>query len=100
VLEEIARQVRDSARITIIGYTDRIGDERYNIGLSTQRAEQASSALQMHLRRLGTRDVKIKSSGAGMETERFTNDLPEGRALSRGVTVVIEQEPLSEHTGP
>ncbi len=100
LLREIAREIRDSARISITGYTDRVGDERSNAELSTQRAESAAKLLRTLLQGLGVREARIRTSGAGMETERFTNDLPEGRALSRGVTVMIEQDPVMEESAP
>ncbi len=98
-LDQVARQVHDSAQITIVGYTDRIGDERYNAGLSTQRAEQVASALRARLQRRGIQGVRIKANGAGMETERFTNHLPEGRTLSRGVSIIIEQKIVADAPG-
>jgi len=90
----MAGEIRDGAVITIVGYTDRIGDERYNMGLSLNRASRIAEALGTILKERGVRGVTIRTNGAGIETERFSNDLPEGRALSRGATIVIEQERL------
>lgn len=93
-LEAMARDVRNGARIAIVGYADRIGDERYNAGLSLSRAQRVADVLRQRLQGLGITDVTITTTGAGIESERFSNDLPEGRALSRGVLVTIEQKPL------
>lgn len=92
VVEEIAASALPGARITITGYTDRIGDEQYNAGLSRLRAEHVAEALRVALARRGTGDVTISLKGAGVETERFENDLPEGRILSRGVSVIVERD--------
>lgn len=99
-VRQIAGALHDSAEVTITGYTDRIGDERYNVGLSAQRAERVASILRAAVEELGLHDVKIHWSGAGVERERFDNALPEGRGLSRGVSVVVEQtagEPAPGH---
>ncbi len=90
-VREIARVLRDGAEVTITGFTDRIGDERYNVGLSHQRAEKVASLLKTMIDALGLEDVRVRWSGAGIERERFDNSLPEGRGLSRGVSVTVEQ---------
>lgn len=95
-IEAMAQDVRSGATITIVGYADRIGDERYNAGLSLNRAQRVADMLRQRLQGLGITDVAISTAGAGIESERFSNDLPEGRALSRGVLVTIEQRPLEK----
>jgi outer membrane protein OmpA-like peptidoglycan-associated protein len=88
---DIAAITRGGAHVAITGYTDRIGDEGRNDALSAERAAHAAVALREALERRGVHGVTIETKGAGTETDRFTNDLPEGRVLSRGVLIVVEQ---------
>ncbi|MEO5931078.1 MAG: OmpA family protein [Candidatus Kapaibacterium sp.] len=90
-IRDIAGALRDSASVTIIGYTDRIGEDERNVQLSTQRAERAAAALQSLLEQRGLHGVRIDAAGRGRDMERFENDLQEGRALSRGVGIVVEE---------
>jgi outer membrane protein OmpA-like peptidoglycan-associated protein len=90
-IRSIAAAVKSGATLTVTGYTDRIGDERRNASLSSERAARVAAAIRERLETLGLHDVNVLASGAGIETTRFENDLPEGRVLSRGVTVVIDQ---------
>ena len=43
-------------------------------------------------RALGIESVQFTATGAGIETARFANDVPEGRVLSRGVSILVEQD--------
>ncbi len=119
MIARIAEAARGGARITVTGYTDRIGGEAHNAGLSRQRAERVAAALHDALRSLlhgasgsasgsaphpsGGRgasiDTRITVEGAGRETERFPNDLPEGRILSRAVQITIEPSTDDKGTG-
>lgn len=92
-LQELAERIRDSAHITVTGYTDRIGDDSYNLELSRGRADYMAQRLRELTATQGIRDLKFSVRGAGAETERFPNDLPEGRVLSRGATALVEQQP-------
>ncbi len=92
-LRELAGRIRDSATVSVTGYTDRIGDDAYNQKLSLGRAEYVAGELRKLAAGRGLRAVDVTASGAGAETDRFPNDLPEGRVLSRGATAVIEQQP-------
>jgi outer membrane protein OmpA-like peptidoglycan-associated protein len=90
-IRAIATTVKPGATVNIVGYTDRIGDERHNVTLSVQRAANVAAAIRTWLDALGIANVEVASTGVGIETSRFGNDLPEGRMLSRGVSVTIEQ---------
>jgi outer membrane protein OmpA-like peptidoglycan-associated protein len=90
-IRAIATAIKPGATVNVVGYTDRIGDERHNVALSEQRAANVASAIRTWLDALGIANVTVDSMGAGIETSRFGNDLPEGRMLSRGVSVTIEQ---------
>jgi outer membrane protein OmpA-like peptidoglycan-associated protein len=90
-IASIAASIKEGARVTITGYTDRIGEERHNVQLSTQRAERVAAALRAQIRARGLEGIQLITTGAGIETARFANDVPEGRVLSRGVSVIVEQ---------
>ena len=87
----IASAILPGARVRVTGYTDRIGNERRNRDLSLQRAERVAAELERRLAARGITGATITIEGAGPEVSRFENDLPEGRFLSRGVSVVVEQ---------
>jgi outer membrane protein OmpA-like peptidoglycan-associated protein len=90
-LREMAELLKPGAEIRITGYTDRIGDDRYNLELSQGRADYVAGRLRSLAAQRGIRDIRIDARGVGVETGRFPNELPEGRILSRGATVIIEQ---------
>jgi outer membrane protein OmpA-like peptidoglycan-associated protein len=89
LLKDIAAAVDAGSRVTITGYTDRIGSEEYNADLSRRRAERVAAILQEFLASRGVAGVEVDSEAGGIEKERFTNDLPEGRMLSRGVRLIV-----------
>lgn len=91
LLQGVASQVTDSARIIITGYTDRIGGADYNITLSRTRAREVAAALTVLLEKRGLHGVTILADGAGIDRERFANDLPEGRVLSRSVSIEVDR---------
>jgi hypothetical protein len=65
-----------------------------------ERGINVAKILQRLLEEKGVDDVTLNVSGEGAETERFDNNLPEGRVLSRGVGVVVEQQANGEIGGP
>ena len=77
----IKERIREGATVTITGYTDRIGEEEYNLRLSQRRANQTAKELE-------TEGAEV--SGVGESIELHENDLPEGRFYSRTVTIVVE----------
>lgn len=81
ILATIRSKIRPSSRVTITGSTDNIGAEAYNADLARQRATEVARALD----RQTTSDVR--SVG---ERSPYTVDLPEGRAYSRTVMIVVE----------
>jgi len=90
-LREIVRSLRNGATIDVTGYTDRIGDDDANVRLSSDRAAWVGARLRDELALRGVAGVTIRTRGAGLVVDRFSNDLPEGRILSRGARLVIEQ---------
>ena len=91
IVNRIISRVGDvpTARVRIVGHTDTIGKEAYNVSLSERRAKAAFQQMKA----TGIReDLDITHEGAGPFNPMYDNDLPEGRALNRTVTVTIEYE--------
>jgi outer membrane protein OmpA-like peptidoglycan-associated protein len=95
-IQDIAAMIAPGATVTVTGYTDRIGAADRNKVLSENRARKSAQLLREMLRQRSLSDVEVKVVGAGVETSRFTNEYPEGRMLSRGVTIIVEQEAAEE----
>lgn len=89
-LTELGGMIRSSGRVTVVGYTDRIGDDRTNLDLSKERAAYAAERLRAAIP-AGGAAVPIEIRGGGFDGSRYPNDLPEGRVLSRGVAITVEQ---------
>ncbi len=91
VLDRIVERIKEipDARVTIVGHTDTIGKEEYNIALSTRRAKAAYD--QVLASGIAASDL-ITFHGAGPYNPLYDNNLPEGRALNRTVTVTFEYE--------
>ena len=91
-ISEIARAASGQAQMTIIGYTDRVGDPERNRLLSLARAQAVRDAIRGEQRRLGIPEAQAVSvQGVGQQQEIFDNDLPEGRILSRMAVVTISK---------
>jgi len=91
VLDRIVARIKEvsNARVTIEGHTDTIGKEAYNSDLSKRRAK---AAYDMIAAGGGINGENITYEGAGPHDPLFDNQLPEGRALNRTVTVTLEYE--------
>lgn len=100
VVKDITELVRNGSEITVMGYTDRIGDGKRNRELAMERAINVARTLQHLLEERGVEEVTLNVMGEGVETVRFDNDLPEGRVLSRGVSIVVEQRTDQELSQP
>jgi len=92
VVETIVARIRrfPNAKVEIVGHTDNIGKEDYNLKLSERRAkavyDQISAALGDSPR------TTITQLGMGSFDPLYGNGLPENRALNRTVTVTLEYE--------
>lgn len=91
-LTDLAALAGDTVMVDAAGTTDRVGDEESNRLLSQRRAEWAVARLRALLAGRGVTVVEGSVRGLGVDATRFPNEYPEGRVLSRGVTVGIEQE--------
>ena len=91
VLDQIVKRIKEipDARVSIIGHTDSIGEEAYNMALSMRRAEAAYK--QILAGGVAARE-RITFEGAGPHKALYDNGLPEGRAFNRTVTVALEYE--------
>ncbi len=81
ILEMVTARIRPDAEVTIEGFTDRIGEERYNSELSLKRAREVA-------RNLGVDRVSVQ--GWGESLPLFDNNLPEGRNYNRTVIITVE----------
>ncbi|HQS02285.1 MAG TPA: OmpA family protein [Halothiobacillus sp.] len=74
------------AKIKVVGYTDSIGTEKYNIGLSQRRANTVAQYLTAH----NIPANKIETVGMGEADPVATNKTAAGRAQNRRVVVTTE----------
>jgi outer membrane protein OmpA-like peptidoglycan-associated protein/Mg-chelatase subunit ChlD len=91
VLDRIVARINEipTAKVSIMGHSDTIGKEAYNIDLSKRRAK---AAFEMIVAGGGFNSGAISYDGAGPHDPLFDNELPEGRALNRTVTVTLAYE--------
>jgi len=87
LLDQVAQQVNGIALETIIavGYTDSIGSDAYNLGLSQRRA----NAVKTYLVSKGVDANRIYTEGKGKADPIATNATAEGRAKNRRVEIEI-----------
>lgn len=91
--EVVAPKIPKGGTVTIQGYTDTIGEEAHNLGLSLARANDVKSILERSLLNAGRNDVKFEVYGFGEDenVSPFKNKFPEERAYNR--TVIIDITP-------
>jgi outer membrane protein OmpA-like peptidoglycan-associated protein len=91
IVDRIVSRIKEipSATVHIVGHTDTIGNEEYNLALSKKRAKAAYDQILAGGVPAGE---NISYEGIGPHDPLFDNDLPEGRALNRTVTVTLEYE--------
>jgi len=91
IVDRIVDRIREipTAQVSIIGHTDSIGNQDYNVALSIKRARAAYDQI---LAGGIPKGEKITYAGTGPLDPLFDNELPEGRALNRTVTVTLEYE--------
>jgi len=92
VLETIMARIKelDTVFVRITGHTDSIGSEKYNMELSKRRAKSVYDRL--NAAGLDDPALDIAYYGVGPNEPLYDNSLPEGRALNRTVTIVLEHE--------
>jgi outer membrane protein OmpA-like peptidoglycan-associated protein len=75
----------------IVGYTDNIGSEDYNLGLSQRRAD----AVKFYLVNQGVDSGRLNASGMGKGSPVADNSSATGRQQNRRVEVIIQNSRVS-----
>jgi outer membrane protein OmpA-like peptidoglycan-associated protein len=81
LIQSIKENIKDNSKFQMIGYSDRIGNDVYNLRLSEKRAIETA-------RVFGARNIEIRAIGEGKLL--YNNDLPEGRFYCRTVEIIVE----------
>ncbi len=91
VLNRVVKRIRElpDARVTILGQTDIIGTEEYNLGLSQRRA---NSVFQSVTENAIPSPERIEFKGNGPHDPPYDNTLPEGRSFNRTVIITLEYQ--------
>ena len=91
IIDQIVDRTKEfpKAMVEVVGHTDNIGEVDYNLWLSARRAKSVFDEITA---RMSIDDDKITYVGSGPHNPLYDNDLPEGRALNRTVTVSLEYE--------
>jgi OmpA-OmpF porin, OOP family len=87
-LDEVAKFLQDhpEAYVMLVGYTDSIGTEEYNMGLSSRRADSAANYLTS---KHNIAESRIVLNYHGEANPIASNDTPEGRAQNRRVEIAV-----------
>jgi outer membrane protein OmpA-like peptidoglycan-associated protein len=80
-----------SRTVMIEGYTDSVGSEDYNQGLSQRRAD----SVKTYLVRQGIGSVRLVAAGKGENAPVAGNDSAAGRQQNRRVEVIINNAPAA-----
>ena len=80
IADFVKDRISDVAKVSVFGYTDRIGTDEYNRQLSELRAQSTQQYI-------GLDRAEVK--GYGRRFLLYDNTLPEGRFYSRTVTVIV-----------
>jgi outer membrane protein OmpA-like peptidoglycan-associated protein/Mg-chelatase subunit ChlD len=88
IMDRIIARMQEvpDARVDIVGHTDNIGKEAYNLKLSERRAAAVKGQFA------AVASDHMAMSGDGPHNPLYDNTLPEGRALNRTVTIDLEYE--------
>jgi len=86
----VAPLIPENGTVIIHGHTDIIGDDKYNLNLSRNRATGAQKIIEGALAKAGKTSVKFETYGFGEDPGMapFENSLPEERFYNR--TVIID----------
>lgn len=90
IVNKVAARIRElpQATVEIVGHTDNIGKEAYNIKLSDRRALAVYKLLAAAYGEAP--GDRIRYSGVGPNTPLYDNLSPEARAFNRTVTITLE----------
>jgi outer membrane protein OmpA-like peptidoglycan-associated protein len=83
ILDQVVKSLKayPEVRVEIAGYTDDVGKDEYNLGLSQRRAE----AVKLYLVNSGLSADRIVARGYGETNPISTNTTPAGRAENRRI---------------
>jgi outer membrane protein OmpA-like peptidoglycan-associated protein len=83
ILDQVVKSLKayPEVRIEIAGYTDDVGKDDYNLGLSQRRAE----AVKQYLANAGINADRVVAKGYGETNPVATNSTPAGRAENRRI---------------
>lgn len=82
-----------SRTVSIEGYTDNVGSDDYNLGLSQRRADSVKSYLTVQ----GIASTRLAADGRGESSPVAGNDSAAGRQQNRRVEVVISSPPTASN---
>jgi outer membrane protein OmpA-like peptidoglycan-associated protein len=77
----VSGYIKPTSTVTIVGHTDRMGEDEYNGRLSRERAAMAARALGA---------AAESARGVGESAALYDNGLPEGRFYNRTVEILVE----------
>jgi outer membrane protein OmpA-like peptidoglycan-associated protein len=88
-LDEIAKLLTDKPdlKLDIVGHTDGVGTEAYNLELSNRRAGNVVAAL---IGTYGIDQARLSSRGAGLSQPIASNETDDGRAKNRRVELIAK----------
>ena len=91
VIDRIVKRIKElpEAKVTIVGHTDIIGKEDYNVSLSQRRGK---AVYQNVINRGIPSPDRIVFRGDGPYNPPYDNATAEGRSFNRTVTITIEYE--------
>jgi outer membrane protein OmpA-like peptidoglycan-associated protein len=91
IKEYVLPRLTQFSDVDVVGHTDVIGTEEYNLTLSAARGAKAKEEIARLAQTVVPAGVKsLESKGVGEADPLFPNTLPEGRLYNRTVQVIIE----------
>lgn len=82
ILDEIKGNIKPNSKVSIYGYTDRMGTPDYNKDLATRRVDETVKYLQLN-------SANVSKYPIGSDELIFDNNTPQGRSYSRTVRIII-----------
>ena len=83
ILDEIKENIQPNSQVKILGYADRTGEAAYNKTLAQKRSDEVAEYLNLSR-------ASYATEGIGNDELLYDNDIPQGRAYSRTVKIIIE----------
>ena len=86
-LQQLANSLGEypNSDVLVVGHTDSVGTDAYNLDLSQRRSQAASAYLQS----LGVPSSRLQTVGKGESEPIQSNDTEDGRARNRRVEIAI-----------